>query len=165
MMELKSFSNYEFTVEYPARWKVKVYSRSIRERGTLSFRPIKGTEIFISWGPLKEARERYSSSKEHADDALDRLRKARRVKKVELVESKSMRVNSHRAQFNHVKITEVPLIPFLKRVLHHEIRSLHVHCARSGRYFVIYGMTTPEESERYRGVFGSILKSFKCHGL
>jgi len=166
MTETKSFSNYGFTADYPAKWKAKADPLSRRDKGTVLFRSPRGTEIFISWGPLEEAKETYASPKEQADGALEKLKKDKRVKETELVESKPMRVNFHKAHFSHIKITQVfSVLFFMKKTLHNEIRSLHLYCGRSGRYFVIYGMTTPENSQKHKAVFEDMLKSFKCHGL
>jgi len=166
MTKTEHFSDYQFEVDYPNDWEVEVDPQSEMNRGHILFRSPKGFEIFVSWGPLIELKEKCRTSKEHSEKAIERLRKDRKVKFFELLESKAVRVNFHIAHFKHVRITQTfSTIPFIKKNSDSEIRSIHLHCARSGRYFVIYGMTPPDNSQEQKSVFEIISKSFRCHGL
>jgi hypothetical protein len=56
------------------------------------------------------------------------------------------------------------LLPFGKGKTHErEVRSLHLYCRPSGRYFVVYGVTTTDKSLQQCRIFEKIIKSFVCH--
>jgi hypothetical protein len=44
-----------------------------------------------------------------------------------------------------------------------EVRSLHVHCDVSSRYFVLYGPSSPEKASDLRYVIDKMSMTFVCH--
>ena len=166
MLKFEPFCLYGFCVNYPITWKVEIDPLSNRNKGNVAFKSPKNTYIFVSWGSLKKARKSYSSIDEHVNGVLRDIKKSQGVKKVELILSKPIEINTHKAKLTHVKLilSRFSILPFIKtKKSEQEIRSLHLYCDDSERYFVIYGTTTPEKSDEQGDIFMSMIKSFQCH--
>jgi hypothetical protein len=166
MLEFEFFCIYGFHTVYPVGWKIELDPKSERSEGNVTFKSPEKTNIVVSWGPFVKAKEKYSSLKEHARDSIDRIKKDRKVKKVELVQIKNVQVNSHKAVLSHIRLvfSTRRILPFGKAKRHErEVRSLHLYCNPSGRYFVVYSVTTTDKSLRQRRIFENIIKSFVCH--
>jgi len=162
-MKFERFSIYGFSVDYPVDWKVELNNKSERIKGHVAFKGPERDVIFVSWGPLEEARKSYCSPHEQAKASLSNIRKIG-IKNVELIEAKSVKVNLHEASFNHVRVIRSRHAMSLssKDNLQEEIRSLHLHCESSKRFFVIYGASPPDKSSKYANIFENMLKSFRC---
>jgi len=166
MLEFDFFCIYGFRTVYPVGWKIELDPKSERSDGNVTFKSPEKVNIAVSWGPLEKAKEKYSSLKEHVRDSIDRIQKDRKVKKVELIQTKNVQVNSHKAIFSHTRIifSTRRLLPFGRAKRHErEVRSLHLYCKPSGRYFVVYGVTTTDKSVRQGRIFENIMESFVCH--
>ena len=166
MLEYEFFYIYGFCTVYPVGWKIELDPKSERSEGNVTFKSPEKAHIVVSWGPLEKAKEKYSSLKEHARDSIDRIKKDRKVKEVELVQTKNVQVNSHKAILSHISMvfSTRRLLPLGKAKTHErEVRSLHLYCKPSGRYFVVYGVTTSNKSLQQGRIFESIIKSFVCH--
>ena len=155
---------YGFGVDYPSGWEVVIDRKLTRVKGTVAFRSAEGMEIGISWGPLKEAKGRFSSADEQAKDALNRLKKSRGIINFQILEERSDRIDEHVAVFNHAR-AELAGRGFFgggagKQM---EILSMHLHCDSSERYFVLYGKTMLERTYEYADIFNHMRRSFKCH--
>ena len=163
-MDYEWFCIYGFGVDYPAGWEVVIDRKLTRVKGTVAFRSAEGMEIGISWGPLKEAKGRFSSADEQAKDALNRLKKSRGIINFQILEERSDRIDEHVAVFNHAR-AELAGGGFFgggaRRQM--EILSMHLHCDSSERYFVLYGKTTLERTYEYADIFNHMRRSFKCH--
>jgi len=166
MLKYESFSMYGFHTVYPSTWKIEVDPKSERSEGNITFKSPQKTNIILSWGSLEKARKRYPSLEEHAQDSLNRVKMDKKVKKVELVQTKDIQINSHKAIFSHIRMVfSMPkLLPFRKTKTHErEVRSLHLYCRTSKRYFVVYGVTTSDKSLQQGRIFENIIESFICH--
>jgi hypothetical protein len=166
MSEYEFFRIYGFCTVYPVDWKVELDPKSERREGNVTFKSPEKIHIVVSWGPLEKGKEKYSSLKEHARDSINRIKKDRKVKEVELVQTRKVKVNSHEAILSHIRMvfSTRRLLPFGKGKTHErEVRSLHLYCKPSGRYFVVYGVTTTDKSLRQGRIFENITKSFVCH--
>jgi len=166
MSEYEFFRIYGFHTVYPVGWKIELDPKSERSEGNVTFASPEKARIVVSWGSLEKAKEKYSSLEEHAKDSINRIKKDRKVKKVELVQTKKVKVNSHKAIFSHIRIvfSVRKLLPFGKGKTHErEVRSLHFYCKPSMRYFVVYGVTASSESVQQGRVFENIIESFVCH--
>jgi len=166
MSEYEFFHIYGFRTVYPVGWKIELDPKSERSEGNVTFKSPEKARIAVSWGSLEKAKEKYSSLEEHARDSVNRIKKDRKVKRVELVQTKKVKVNSHKAVFSHIRIvfSVRRLLPFGKGKTHErEVRSLHLYCRPSGRYFVVYGVTASSESVQQGRVFENIIESFVCH--
>lgn len=166
MLEFDFFCIYGFSTVYPVGWIIELDPKSERSEGNITFKSPEKVNIAVSWGPLEKAKEKYPSLKEHVKDSIDRIKKDRKVKKVELIQTKNVQVSSHKAILSHIRMifSTRRLLPFGKGKTHErEVRSLHLYCRPSGRYFVIYGLTTTDKSLQQGRIFENIIKSFVCH--
>jgi len=166
MSEYEFFSIYGFRTVYPVGWKIELDPKSERSDGNVTFKSPEKARIVVSWGSLEKAKEKYSSLEEHVRDSIDRIQKDRKVKEVELVQTKNVQVNSHKAILSHIRMvfSTRRLLPFGKAKRHErEVRSLHLYCKPSGRYFVVYGVTTTDKSLQQGRIFENIMESFVCH--
>lgn len=166
MVEYEYFCIYGFRIVYPITWKVELDPKSERSEGNVTFKSPEKVNIVVSWGPIEKAKKRYSSVKEHAKDSIDRIKGESKIKKAELVQIKEVQVNSHKAIFSHIRIIfSMPkLLPFRKaKTYKQKVHSLHFYCKPSKRYFVVYGVTTSENSLQQGRIFENIIQSFVCH--
>jgi len=166
MSEYDFFCIYGFRTVYPVSWKIELDPKSELHEGCVTFESPEKRHIAVSWGPLEQANERYSSLEEHVKGSIRRIKEDRKVKTVELVQSKDVHVNSHKAIFSHIKMvfSTRKLLPLLRAKMHErEIHSLHLYCEPSRRYFVVYGVTTTDKSQEQGRIFENIIESFECH--
>lgn len=166
MLEYEFFCIYGFCTVYPITWKIGLDPKSKRSEGSVTFKSPEKANIVVSWGPLEKAKKKYSSLEEHARDSVSRIKKESKVKKVELVQTEGIQVNSHKAVFSLIRIffSTHKLSPFGKaKTYEREVRSLHFYCTSSRRYFVVYGVTTSDKSLQQGHIFENIIKSFVCH--
>ena len=166
MSEYEFFRIYGFRTVYPVGWKIELDPKSERSEGSVTFKSPEKARIVVSWGLLEKVEEKYSSLEEHARDSVNRIEKDRKIKKVELVQTKKVKVNSHKAILSHIRMvfSVRRLLPFGKAKTHErEVRSLHFYCKPSGRYFVVYGVTTSDKSVQQGRIFENITESFACH--
>ncbi|MDA4121091.1 MAG: hypothetical protein OK404_01635 [Thaumarchaeota archaeon] len=84
--------------------------------------------------------------------------------KVKDIRRESRMINGHRASYNEVKLELIRRGLFLNKTLTpQEVRSLHVHCDTSSRYFVLYNPSSPEKSSDLRYVIDKMSLTFICH--
>lgn len=116
MSEYEPFCLYGFRTVYPVTWKIELDPKLERSEGNVTFKSPEKANIVVSWGPLEKAKKKYSSLEQHARDSINRVKKDPKVKKVELVQTKDIKVNSHKAIFSHTRIIfSMPkLLPFGK---------------------------------------------------
>jgi hypothetical protein len=154
---------YGFTIDYPEDCRVEFNSKSRREAGDVGFRLPENIMIYLTWGELEKVTNRFGSPEEHANYSLDAMEKGKKVKNFERVFRDSIRLQNHRSSVNKVKFDEKTLKLFGgSKDLPREAYSLHVHCDKSKRYFVLYTMT-PANEVRFEKIMESMRESFKCH--
>lgn len=166
MLGFESFCVHGFCAVYPRDWRVKLDAESRRGEGSVAFVSPDGERVVVRWGPLERVEESYSGLEEQVKDSIDRIREESRVEEMEVVETRDVRVNSHRGILSHCKMkfsTRRFRLFGRGKILVQEVRSLHFYCKTSGRYFVVYGVTKPDHSERQSQIFKSIMRSFICH--
>jgi hypothetical protein len=151
-------------MDYPAVCRVEFNPKNRREAGDVAFHFPGHEKVYLSWGKLDDARKRFSSVEDHAENTLKTVKKSRRVKNFERVAQDSMMINLHKAVYNRVKMDEVPA-SFLpgKSTVKHDTLSLHVHCEPMSRYYVIYALLPPNAPEDFPDLFLKMVHSFKCH--
>jgi hypothetical protein len=160
----ETFSVYGLSMDYPAVCRVEFNPKTRRETGDVVFHFPDREKLFLSWGRLEDAQEKFSSVEEHAENSLKNVNKSSHVKNVERIAQDSMEINSHKAAYNRVRIDEVPASFFPgKRIIKHETLSLHVHCEPMSRYYVIYALLSPNAPEDFPDLFLDMVHSFKCH--
>jgi hypothetical protein len=156
------FAAYGFSVDYPVDCVLELRPKSKRDEGEVAFKSSSNNVYFLSWGPLEKVKNLRDVGR-HADYTIDRIRKNREAK-IRDIKRESVKVNGHSSPFNHLWI-DVERRGFLfgSTRSSHEIRSLHVHCENSSRYFMIYVQGAAEASDLQGTVMTRMIQSFTCH--
>jgi hypothetical protein len=152
---------YGFGFEFPKASKLEFNPKFKRTDGDVAVKSPDKAVVFVSWGELEKVAKKAPTTEDHAKFSLERVRKSVQGK-INTVEHKEIGINGHTAIFNHVKI-DVPRRGFFGRGQQQDVRSVHVHCDRSGRYFVIYATSTPENFEQQGSTMQEILDTLQCH--
>jgi len=162
-MQYDHFSIYEFEVEYPKDWRVELAPKSEKEAGDVAFHSPERDSMFVFWSVLEEAEKRYASLDEHVEQTIERVKKSRGVKSVEVVEEKKLKMNGHKAIFVHLKATFIQ--GFLRRrMVSREFWSSYLYCEQTARYFVLHGAPSSDERPmEHADIFKHMQKSFRCH--
>jgi hypothetical protein len=162
--EFEKFSLYGFSIEYPKDSRIEFNPKGRRNQGDVVFHFPDRTKIFLSWGQLEDASKRFPTVEEHAANSLKRIRTAGNVKNFERVSHDTIRIHSHKADYNETKFDEVTVgfLPGKKRNPRQAF-SFHVHCPETGRFFVVYAMFAESGTYDYAVLFNKMAKSLRCH--
>jgi hypothetical protein len=163
--DFETFSVYNFSIDYPPVCRVEFNPKTRREGGDIVFHFPDREKVFLSWGNLEKAEKKFETAEKQAEHSLQVVKKSGNVKKMEKLSSDSLTLNSHKAAYNRVRLDEQSggLFPG-KRTVPHDAYSVHLHCDKSSRYFVIYTMLSPKAPEDFGdAIFMVMTKSFKCH--
>jgi len=155
---------YGFSIDYPEESRVEFNSKSRREAGDVNFRLAQDVRIFLSWGELEKVAKRFGSPEEHANYSLDAMKNGKHVQNFERVFRDTISLHDHSGSVNKVKFDEkvMGLLSRSKNVTR-QAYSLHLHCDKSNRYFVLYTMAPPGDEARFDKIMDSMRESFKCH--
>ncbi len=167
MPEFESFCVYGMQTVYPNTWRVEFDPKSDRAKGDVVFKSPERNNIFLSWGPLEKAQKRFSNQEGHLKYSIDRIKKNTRISGVETAQTRDFPVQSHKALVSLLKVTfSTPsIVPFKKgKGEVQEVRTMHLHCEDSGRYYVIFGQITLDKSQEHEEIFNKMIESFTCHG-
>lgn len=153
---------YGFGVDYPSGCVIEFNPKSTRSHGDVALKSPNGYKLFLSWGELEKVRK-LKGVEGHADYSLERI-KGNRDTKVTDVRKEKITVNGHSASFRDVSLEMIRRgIFFNTTKTPQRVRSMHLHCDVSSRYFVIYGPTTPDRSEEQYDALSRMVESFVCH--
>ena len=160
----EKFSLYGFSIDYPNECRVDFNSKSRRETGDVSFRFRDNSRIFLNWGNLEKVSKRFTSVEDHANYSLDAMKKGKNVLNFERVSGDTVSLQSHKSSVNKVRFDEKAL-KFLGKGkdIPRQAYSLHVHCDKTNRYFVLYSMSPANEELKFERIMDSMRASFKCH--
>ncbi len=162
--DFEQFSVYGFSIEYPKDLRIEFNPKSRRGEGDLVFHFPDRVKIFLSWGDLEKASQKFKTVEEHADHSLKRIKTAGNVKNFERVSHDSIRIRSHNGVYNRAKFEEVTIGFFSgKRKNPREAHSVHVHCPVSSRFFVVYALLPTEGTYEYEKIFSAMANSLRCH--
>ncbi|MGA2664727.1 MAG: hypothetical protein ABSF83_07270 [Nitrososphaerales archaeon] len=162
-VEMDTLRIYGFSFRFPETAKLEFNPKFKRVEGDVAVKSPEKANVFVSWGDLEKIVKKAPTIQDHAKFSLDRVKKSVQGK-MTTVESKEMTVGGHTALFNHVKI-EVPRRGLFGKGQLQEVRSVHLHCDGTKRFFVIYANSTEANSESQGRTMQEILDSFQCHGL
>jgi hypothetical protein len=162
-MEYDRFAVYGFQVEYPSTWKVELNTKSEHAKGDVAFKAKDNTRMFVSWGLLETAQKKYASLDEQVKGSVQRIKKDGQVGRMQVLDQKELQMSGHRALYTRLSAT-VQSTSFLSRsVGQRELWSAHLHCEKSGRFFVIYGSShTEKELVEITDIYNRLRESFKC---
>ena len=155
------FCAYGFGLDYPKGWRISFGKKFSRSNGYVVIES-KLNRIFASWGRLQSIPEGYRSPQAHSKASLSKLAKARNPREIHLLARSDLNVNGHNAAFAHFSIDRSGML--LQKANKREIRSIHVHCPDSDRFFILYLSSTEEElvGDSLR-IFDRLKESFACH--
>ena len=159
----ENFSMYGFAIDYPDVSRVEFNSKNRREAGDIVFRLPDDVRIYLSWGELGKVSKRFSSPEEHANYSLGAMEKGKNVRNFERISRDTLRLHNHMSSMSKVKFDESLGLLGRNKTLPREAYSLHVHCDKSNRYFVLYTMTPATDHVRFDKILESMRESFKCH--
>ena len=161
-LSFEQFAVYGFSVDYPADCLIEMKPRARKDEGEVAFKFPRGNVFFLTWGPLEKV-ESFHGAEGHADYSIERIKKNREAK-IKDRRSEILQVNGHPSPFNRVwiDVQRKGLIMGSTRSSY-EIRSLHVHCDKSGRYFLMYVQGPTETSEQQEEVMARMAQTFRCH--
>ncbi len=153
---------YAFGVDYPNHMILELNPKSTRDHGDVAFKAPGGFKVFVSWGELAKV-QKLGGVDAHADYSIKRMKGSGEAKVID-VKRESTKVQGHVASYNVVKLELIRRgIFFNKTATAQEVRSLHLHCDTSSRYFVIYGPATPERVDEQRETIAKMVQTFSCH--
>ncbi len=162
----ENFNIYGFALDYPEECRVEFNSKGRRESGDVVFHlpdKVDRVRIFLSWGDLEKVSKRFQSTEEHADFSLDAMKKGKNVKNFERVSRDTLSLHGHKSTVNKVKFDERSVGLTGSKNIPREAFSLHVHCDKTNRYFVLYTMTPSNSERKYDRIMDSMRTSFNCH--
>jgi hypothetical protein len=105
MPDFESFCVYGFHTVYPNTWRVEFDPKSNRSKGDVVFKSPEKDNIFLSWGPLEKAENRFSDPEGHLKYSIDRIKKNTRVGGVEVARKNDLEIHSHKALVSLLKVT------------------------------------------------------------
>ncbi len=163
--EFEKFSVYNFSMNYPPVCRVEFNPKSRREGGDVVFHFPDKEKVFLSWGALEKATKKFETVDKQAEHSIQSVKKSSGVKGFEKISQDSLEINDHKAVFNRIRMEEVRagFFPGKGGGIKREALSLHLHCEKSGRYFVIYAMLTGQAPGDFDDLYMTMAKSFKCH--
>jgi len=152
---------YGFSFEFPKTSRLEFNPKFKRDAGDVAVKTPDKAVTFVSWGELEKVMKKAPNIEAHAKFSLDRVKKSVQGK-MTVLENKEITVNGHDALYNHVRV-DVPRRGFFGKGTQQEVRSVHVHCDKSGRYFVIYATCTALNTEEQGRTVDMVCETLKCH--
>jgi hypothetical protein len=160
----ETFSVYKFSIDYPNVCRVEFNPKSRRESGDVVFHFPDKEKLYISWGQLEEAQKRFPTIEEQAEHGIKTLSKSRSIKGTERIKKDMIRVNSHEAVYNHIRLNQAsPGLFSGGKTTPHDSYSVHLQCDKSSRYFVIYTLLSASAPKDFEDLMKVMVDSFKCH--
>jgi len=154
---------YGISFDFPVTQKLEFDPRFTREEGSVAVKSPTKSVVFVTWGELRKIAKRLPTPAEHSKYSMERAAKASRGR-LNPLEHGDVKMNGHSAAYSRAEI-EVPRGMFGPRRPNQEIESVHLHCERTSRYFVIYTSSyrgaagAPERED----VFRIVTETFRCH--
>jgi hypothetical protein len=154
---------YGLSFDFPLSHRLEFDPKFTREEGNLAIKSPSNSVVFVSWGDLRKIVKKLPNAEEHSKYSVERVVKTTQGK-LTIVEQKEMTINGHRATYKHVRV-EASRGPLMVRRGNQEIKSYHLHCDRTSRYFVIYTNLQPDRPSgpEQDDTLKIVAATFKCH--
>ena len=162
-VEYDTLRIYGMSFDYPATQKLEFDPKFTRQEGSVAVKSPTKSVVFVTWGELGKVARKLPTPREHSKYSMERAATNARGK-LNLIEQREVQLNGHVAAYSRVEV-EAPKGMLGPQRPNQEIESVHVHCERTSRYFVIYtssdwgGRKAPEREE----VFRVVTETFRCH--
>ena len=160
-VEKDSLTIYGFSFQYPKSRKLEFNPKFKRTDGDVAVKAPDKSVVFVSWGELEKIAKKAPTIEDHAKFSLDRVKKSVQGKMAS-VDHREIDINGHRALYNDVKI-QVPRRGLFGRGQEQEVASVHLHCDKTKRYYVIYATSTPENRADQKRTMQGIMDTLRCH--
>ena len=161
---LETFSVYKFSIDYPNVCRVEFNPKSRRESGDIVFHFPDKEKVFISWGNLEKAQKRFPTVEEQAEHGIKTVSKNSSIKGTERIKKDMIKVNSHNAAYNHVRLNQASAGLFGGgKTTPRDAYSVHLQCDKTSRYFVIYTLLSANAPKDFEDLMKVMIESFKCH--
>ena len=162
-MDYDRFAVYGFQVDYPRTWKVELNPKSEHAQGDVAFKAQDGTRMYVSWGLLEKIQKKFATLDDHVKASIQRIKKDGQVGRVEILDQKELQMSGHRALYTRISATVQSASFFSRSVGQRQLWSAHLHCEKSGRFFVVYGSSQSEkELMEITNVYNHLRESFRC---
>lgn len=149
---------------YPSGWRVELNPSSRSTEGDVVFHSPGKDKVYVSWGPLEKARNRFADTEQHAESSIDRIRRSRDVRNLEVEETRTLPLNGHQVVFHRIKFEVYsPGILMKGKTEYKSVYSAHIHCPESGRYLVLYTLCDQESSVVSPQLVQTLINSISCH--
>jgi hypothetical protein len=154
---------YGMAFDFPVTQKLEFDPKFTREEGSVAVKSPTKSIVFVTWGNLGRVAKKLPTPREHSRYSTERAAKNARGR-LTRVEQREIQINGHSAAYSRAEV-EVPRGMLGPQRPNQEIESVHVHCDRTSRYFVIYtssdwgGPRAPERED----VFKVVTETFRCH--
>ena len=160
--ELDTLRVYGISFDFPVTQKLEFDPRFTRGAGSVAVKSPTRSVVFVTWGELQKVVTKLPTPREHSKYSMDRAAKnAKGTLKPK--ESRDVEVNGHSAAYSRAEI-EMPRGMLGPPRRNQEIESVHLHCERTSRYFVIFrSVDLGRTREPGDDVLQVVAGSFKCH--
>ena len=157
------FSVYGFSIDYVRGSRVEFNPKSREVEGDVAFHFPEKVKVFLSWGDLEKAAG-FQTVGNHVDHSLSKVKSAANVRNFEEISRSKIQIRSHEAVYTRARFDEI-IVGLLsgRSRKPREGHSVHLHCPKSERYFVVYGILPKEGTYSYEETFQKMAKSLKCH--
>jgi hypothetical protein len=154
---------YGMSFDFPVSQKLEFDPKFTREGGSVAVKSPSKSVVFVTWGELRRVIKKLPTPREHSKYSMERAARSARGR-LNHVEQRDVQINGHSAAYSRAEV-EVPRGMLGPQRPNQEIVSVHFHCDRTSRYFVIYtssdwgGPSAPGRDD----VFRVVTETFKCH--
>ena len=161
--ELDTLRIYGMSFDFPATQKLEFDPKFTREEGSVAVKSPTKSVVFVTWGDLRRIVKKLPTPAEHSKYSLERAAKSARGR-LNQSELRDAEINGHSAAYSRAEV-EMPKGMLGPNRPNQKIESIHLHCERTSRYFVIYtssdwgGTSAPDRDD----VFRVVTTTFKCH--
>ncbi len=160
----ETFSVYGFALKIPGTWRVEFNPKGNRMKGDVVFHSPMRNRIFVSWGPLEDARRRFKSIEEQRDWGLKALKKSQNITSIVVNQSKETSVCGHKALVTRITASVAGGL-LARKQGERTTSTVYLHCDKGARYYVLYSLETlAGEYPDFPALFESVAQSFVCHG-
>ena len=161
--EVDTLLVYGLSFDFPANHKLEFDPKFTREEGNLALKSPSRHVVFVSWGDLRRVINKLPTSMDHSRFSMERAARSARGK-LNILEQREVKVNGHSATYSRAEVEGSGGIMGSGRRTQ-EIESLHLHCERTSRYFVIYTSFERSEPREWKqdDTLRIVTNSFKCH--
>jgi len=154
---------YGMSFDFPTSQRLEFDPKFTREEGSVAVKSPTKSVVFVTWGELRKVVKKLPTPREHSKYSMERAASSSRGK-LKQVEQRDVKINGHPAAYSRA-VVEVPRGMLGPQRPNQEIVSVHFHCDRSSRYYVIYTSSNwgGPGAEGRDDVFRAVTETFRCH--